>query len=182
MKISNFKFQIRDIALPSIIVVIAVLMRLLPHLPNFTPIAAMALFGGCYLDKKYAIAIPLLAMFVSDIFLGFHNTMIFVYGSFLLTGFLGMWLRRKKSVSSVAGAAILSSIGFFIITNFGVWAVTELYPKTLNGLIESYYFALPFFRNTVIGDLLYTGVFFGGYEAIKDIRILRYKDIKREVS
>ena len=87
MKISNFKFQIRDIALPSITIVIAVSMRLLPHPPNFTPIAAMALFGGCYLDKKYALAIPLLAMFVSDIFLGFHNTMIFVYGSFLALRF-----------------------------------------------------------------------------------------------
>src|SRR3989344_8946623 len=100
----------KNLIYPLLIIVIAAGLRLLPHPPNFTPIAAMALFGGCYLDKKYALAIPVLVMFVSDIFLGFHNTIVFVYGSFLLTGFIGMWLNKKKSPTTVFGAALASSI------------------------------------------------------------------------
>ncbi len=166
MKISNFKLKIPEIAAPLVVIFLAVLMRLLPHPPNFAPIAAMALFGGCYLDKKYALAIPLLAMFVSDLFLGFHSTMPFVYGSFLLIGGIGMLLKHHKRAKVIFGASLAASIGFFMITNFGVWAVTGLYPKTINGLIQSYYFALPFFHNTIAGDLLYTGLLFGGYELV----------------
>lgn len=150
-----------------IIVILAVLMRLVPHPANVAPIAAMALFGGAYLAKRYAIALPLAAMFISDLFLGFHPSMPMVYASLVLTGLIGMWVRKRKSVPTVLLASVGSSIIFFVLTNFNYFYATSLYPKTLTGLMESYIMALPFFRNTLLGDLFYTGVFFGGYELIK---------------
>ena len=139
-----------------LIKLVAVSIRLLPHMPNFTPIAAMALFGGVYLNKKFAFVIPLAAMFVSDIFLGFHQTMPYVYGSFILAGVIGLWLKNHKSAKNIICASFISSILFFLITNFGVWAV-GWYPRTLSGLMQSYVMGIPFFKNTVFGDLCYTG-------------------------
>jgi len=159
MNKSNFKNFIS----PLLVILIAVLMRLLPHLPNFTPIAAMALFGGVYLNKKYAFVFPLAAMFVSDIFLGFHPVMPYVYGSFILTGVIGLWLKNHKSAKNIICSSLISSILFFLITNFGVW-VGGWYPHNLNGLMQSYMMGIPFFKNTVLGDFCYTGVFFSCYE------------------
>lgn len=147
--------------------------RLLPHAPNFTPIAAIALFGGVYLNRKYAIVLPLIAMLISDLFIGFHETMFAVYGAFLLTGCLGLWLRKHKNVKYIVGASLASSIMFFLITNFGFWLTYSLYPKTMAGQLEAYAMALPFFRNTLMGDLFYTGVFFGSYEFIKMLVVKR---------
>jgi uncharacterized membrane protein len=172
------KFNFKNFLSPLLVILVAVLMRLLPHLPNFTPIAAMALFGGVYLNKKYALIIPLLAMFISDIFLGFHQTMPYVYGSFILAGVIGLWLKTHKSAKNVICASLISSIIFFLITNFGVWA-TGWYPRTLSGLMQSYMMGLPFFRNTVLGDLCYTGVFFGCYE-LAQLLIVRYKVSKAQ--
>ncbi|MDP3941170.1 MAG: hypothetical protein Q8Q49_02570 [bacterium] len=160
------KTKIPNIVAPALIILVAVALRLLPHPPNVAPIAAMALFGGVYLDKRLAIVLPLTAMLVSDLFLGFHDTMLFVYSSFVLTGFLGIWLRKHKKPGVVLAVSFLSSLLFYIITNFGVWIMGSMYPKTFVGLLESYFFALPFFRNTIVGDLLYTGLFFGGYELL----------------
>lgn len=170
MQSSKPKLKAQNLLAPLVIIGIAVLLRVLPHPANVVPIAAMALFGGAYIgNKKYAILLPLVVMFVSDIFLGFHNTMFFVYGSFLLTGLIGVWLRKKKKVQFIIGASLLSSLLFFILTNFGVWLMGTLYPKTVVGLIEAYVMGLPFFRNTLVGDLLYSGLFFGGYEAVRAI-------------
>jgi hypothetical protein len=141
----------------------AALSRFIPHPPNFAPIAAMALFGGVYLDKRYRLLIPFCAMLISDYFIGFHNTMPFVYGSFVLAALLGVWLRNHKTVGWIVGASIASSILFFVVTNFGVW-VMGMYPQNLAGLVECYVAAIPFFRNTLLGDLLYVAVLFGLYE------------------
>jgi hypothetical protein len=159
--------KLTNILAPAIIIILAALMRLLPHPANVAPIAAMALFGGVYLDKKYALVVPLLALFISDIFLGFHQSMPYVYGSFILTGLIGMWLRRHKSVATVFAGTLASSMLFFLITNFGFWLAFSLYPKTFAGQMDAYLMALPFFRNTLIGDLLYVGLFFGSFELIK---------------
>lgn len=166
MRISNFKLLITNTLAPLVIIVFAVLLRLLPHPPNVAPIAAMALFGGAYINKRFALIIPLAAMFVSDIFLGFHPVMPFVYGSFLLSGFIGLWLRTHKTPFVVLSACITSSVLFFLITNFGVWLIGGLYPETLGGLATCFMMAIPFFRNTLVGDLLYTTLFFGGFEVI----------------
>lgn len=147
----------------------AIILRVIPHLPNFAPIAALALFGGTYLNKKYALILPLIVLFLSDILIGFYNPWIMfsVYGSFLLIGLMGLWLKKHKNLPNVLGASLLGSILFFLITNFAVWAVPySFYPHTLNGLTQSYLMGLPFFRNTLMGDLFYVGAMFGLYELV----------------
>lgn len=163
------KEKIANFVVVLFIVLIGIILRLIPHAPNFTPIAAIALFGGVYFSKRIAIVLPVLAMAVSDIFIGFYDLKIMaaVYGSFLLSVILGFWLKNHKKWHTVAGAAILSSILFFLITNFAVWVFTPWYAKTFSGIIQCYIMALPFFRNTLLGDLFYASVFFGAYELIE---------------
>jgi hypothetical protein len=156
--------NVRFIALVGIVVLAAV-MRIIPHPPNFTPISAMALFGGAYFPNTIvAFIVPLAAMSLSDLFLGgFDATMPFIYGSFAVSVCLGLWIRRRPSVLRVGAAALISSILFFVISNFGVWLVGGLYPRTMEGLLACYVAAVPFFRHTLLGDLLYTSVLFGGF-------------------
>lgn len=149
-----------------IIIVMAAIIRLLPHEPNVAPIGALALFSGAYLSKKQGLAVPISAMLISDFFLGFHNTMVWVYGSFLLTVLMGYWLRGNLNWKNVFLASTASSVLFFLITNFGVWASTTMYQKNLAGLFESYLMGLPFFRNSLVGDFGYNLIFFGGYALI----------------
>lgn len=152
---------------------IAALSRLIPHPYNFTPIAGMALFGGALLnDKKMAFAIPLAAMFISDVFLGFHDQMLGVYISFVLISFIGFWLRNGYGFGKIVLASLGSSLLFFLVTNFYCWLIYPAYPKDFAGLISAYTLAVPFytndvfgsfFVNTILGDLFYTGVLFGAY-------------------
>jgi hypothetical protein len=146
--------------------------RLVPHPPNLTPVAALALFGGAYFSNRIAaFAVPLAAMLLSDLALGLihygtaiFSSMPFVYASLVLTVLLGLWVRRRRcSPVAIAGAALASSILFFIISNFGVWLQWNLYPKTLEGLAACYIAAIPFFRNTLAGDAVFTLVLFGGF-------------------
>ncbi len=146
------------------LVLAAALSRLLPHPPNFTPIAAIALSSAVYLDKRYAFIIPLTAMLISDAIIGFHDGMVWVYGSFVLIGLIGLWLRSHKSPLPILGAALVSSVLFFIITNFGVWLMGTMYPKTAEGLLACYIAAIPFFQNTLVGDVAYTAALFGLFE------------------
>lgn len=151
---------------PITVIFIAVILRLLPHIPNVTPIAAMALFGGAYGSKRFALLTPFAAMVLSDIFLGFSLITPFVYGSFLITGLLGLWLRNHKHALPIVVASLTSSLLFFLITNFGVWLVWNFYPKTMSGLFDCFVAGLPFFKNTVLGDVFYTVLFFGGYALV----------------
>lgn len=143
-------------------------MRLIPHAPNIAPIGALMLFGGTYLPKRI-FWLPILALLISDYFIGFYGMdMFYVYGSFLITGLIGLWIRNHKHPRFILGGALFSSILFFLITNFGVWAPpNKWYPHTLDGLIQSYTMAIPFFRNSLIGDLGYTIILFGGYELVQ---------------
>lgn len=158
--------QLYKLITPILIIAFAVILRILPHPPNVAPITAMALFGGVYINKKYALIVPLIALFLSDLVLGFHDTMIFVYGSFLLTGLIGIWLKKHKSILNIVVGTFFSSLLFYLITNFGVWLVSKMYSPTIHGLLESYALAIPFYRNTLIGDFIYTGIFFIAYENI----------------
>lgn len=151
---------------PLLVIVAATLLRLAPHQPNVAPITAMALFGGAYLSRKSAVVIPLTAMLISDMFLGFHDTIVWVYVSFGLIAGIGMLLRKKIEFRTVFIATMSSSILFYLVTNFGVWAMGTMYSKDFSGLMQSYIMALPFFRNTLLGDIFYSGVFFGGYELL----------------
>lgn len=144
------------------------ILRLLPHPANFAPIMALALFSGLYLPKKLNVIIPVVAMLVSDIFLGFYSLpiMFSVYASFILATLLGTWLKQHKNITNTIFATISGSILFFLITNFSVWAFGTMYAHNFTGLMQSYYMALPFFRNSLLGDLFYVGVFVGVAEMI----------------
>lgn len=150
------------------IIIFAAFMRLVPHYPNFTPVAAVALFGGAHLGKRWlAFMIPLVALLISDLFLGFHNLMIPVYLSFALVVLLGTLMRNKIRVPYIIGGSITGSLLFFLITNAAVWIATPYYPNTLQGLLTSYTMAIPFFHTGLLGDLFYNGVFFGGFYLIR---------------
>lgn len=153
--------------LPCLLVVLGIVARFVPHLPNMTPVGAAVLFGGAYLGKRYALLVPLAILLATDLVIGLHATIPFTWGSFLLIGLLGLWLRDRKRPLPIIGAAAAGSTLFFLVTNFGVWAVSGMYPKDLGGLLTAYVAALPFYGNMLVGDLLYVGALFGGYEAIR---------------
>jgi hypothetical protein len=149
---------------------IASLIRLIPHPPNFTPIAAMALFGGAYFSKKqFAFIIPISAMIITDAVIGFHSLSWLVYLSFALIVLVGIIMLNKVTIKNVVIASLISSTSFFLITNFGVWLGSNFYQQNISGLIECYVAAIPFFSNNILGDLMYSGVLFGVYEWLKSV-------------
>ncbi|MEO5572307.1 MAG: DUF6580 family putative transport protein [Bacteroidia bacterium] len=156
------------------LIVIAALVRLFPHQPNFTPIGAMALFGGTFIsNKRWAMLLPLCALFLSDIALeimngtGFHATMPFVYGSLMLISILGFVLRKRIQRQTIMVASLVGSLIFFFVTNFGTWVTEGIYEHSLNGLANCYIMAIPFFKGTVMGDLFYNLVLFGGFSLVR---------------
>lgn len=156
---------------PITFILIGAAARVLPHPANFAPIAAMALFGGVYLGKKQAFIIPFAAMIISDVFIGFDSVpmRIAVYGSFLISVLIGLWLKNHKNAKNIILGTLLSSAIFFSVTNFAVWEFGSMYPKSLAGIFECFTLAIPFFRNTILGDMFYSGAFFGGYEFVRNL-------------
>jgi hypothetical protein len=143
---------------------LAVISRLIPHPVNFAPIAALALFGGAYFDRRYSFILPFAVLLVSDAILGFYDGVAWVYGGFLLVNLLGWTLRRNRSIAGTAGVTLAGSVAFFVVTNFGVWLQGTLYTPDLSGLIDCYVAAIPFFRNSLAGDLFYVATLFGAAE------------------
>lgn len=162
---------------PGLIVVVSLIFvaafsRLIPHWPNFTAVAAIALFGGArFSNKIFAFIVPLAALFITDLVIGFHNTMLPVYIAFAITVMMGIYISKKQSVTTVALTAVSATIIFFLITNFGSWLAMPYYTKDLTGLIHAYAAGLAFFNdgslgfspflNSLMGDLFYTGLLFG---------------------
>jgi len=148
------------------VILLAAASRLVKHPPNFTPVAAMALFGGWYFNKKYLVAVPLIAMLLSDAFIGFYDWRLtaVVYAGIALTFFIGWLLKKNANWRKVIVGSLAGSVIFFIITNFAVWALYQWYPHTWAGLLNCYVQALPFFKNSLAGDLFYSVVLFGAYE------------------
>lgn len=151
-----------------LMVLAAAFSRLIPHPWNFTAIGAMALFGGAYVpSKRLSVIVPLVALFLSDLVLGFHSTMLFVYVPFIVMALYGWTLRENKGVVRLATAALVSSSMFFLVSNFGVWMTGGMYAMTWQGLVNCYVAAIPFFNNQIMGDLFFTGVLFGAAEVLK---------------
>lgn len=154
------------------LIVAVAFIRFLPFPPNFSPIAAMALFAGaCFTRKSHAFAVALGALFLSDLMLGvskgtlfggFHQLMPLIYLSFALIVCLGFWLRQKRNFLRIAGFTFAGSVLFFISSNFGVWAFGSMYPKTVEGLVACYIAAIPFFHNSLAGDFFFVTCLFGG--------------------
>jgi hypothetical protein len=156
------------------LILVAVATRLLYHFPpglvppNFSPVEAVALFGGAYFaDRRLALIVPLVAMALSDLVIGFHNLLWLVYACVAVSTVLGFGLRRKVGVVRVAAYSVIGSTLFFIVTNFGVWLGSSMYPQTWAGLIECYVAAIPFYQNTLAGTLFYAAVLFGGFALLR---------------
>ena len=148
-----------------ILIITGIFLRLIPHAPNFTPVAAIALFSGVYLKRKSSLLTPFLLMVISDILIGLHDVIIFTWGSFLLISLLGTHLKRRKTSANILSFSLLSSFLFFMLTNFGVW-LKGWYPHTLKGLVDCYIMALPFLRNFTLATLFYSAMLFGSYELV----------------
>lgn len=154
------------IVFTAIFSLVAIIVRIIPHMPNAAPIAALALWSGAYLPKRWGWIVPVVAMIVSDSIVGSYDTrlMAVVYASFVMSVIIGWFVRGQFQPTRVLVATLASSVFFFLTTNFAVWAFSHWYAHTASGLMLAYTYGLPFFRNTLLGDLLYTGVFFGVYE------------------
>ena len=148
------------------LLILGIASRLIVHVPNFTPVIALSLFSGVYLKKSHAIILPIVLLAISDLILGLHNTMIFTYTSVLIISSMGILLKSRKNVKNITITSLYSSIIFFVITNLGVWIAGGLYPMTATGLNDCFIMAIPFFKSELLSTLLYTFVFFGGYEFI----------------
>ncbi len=157
----------RFIALSSLIL-IAAFARLIPHLPNFTPVLAIALLGGSNFNSKtWAFIVPFATMLLSDLIIGFHNTMFAVYLGFAVAVLLGMMIRNKQKLATITAATLISSVLFFIITNLGVWLSGSLYPQTTEGLVTCFINALPFFKYSLLGDVFYSALLFGSFHLVQ---------------
>lgn len=142
-------------------------MRLSPHVPNMAPVAAIALFAGAYLDRRVVPWVPLAIMIASDLIIGLHDVVFYTWGAFLLIGFMGIWLKKRRTPANILAATAFSALVFFVISNFGVWLAW--YPHTWEGLSACYIKAIPFFRNTMIGNLFFALVLFGSYELARKL-------------
>ena len=172
------KFNIR-IALFGLFVLLAALSRLIPHPPNFTPIGGMALFGAAYLGRKYlAILLPVLAIWISDLVL--NNTLYsawfdgfswfgvpMVYLGVIAIALMGSRVLQKVKTKNIIISSLLASLIFYLITNLGSWWMDPIYTKDFAGVLAAYIAGIPFFLNTIAGDLFFTGVFFGSYALLK---------------
>jgi len=146
------------------IIALAAALRIAPHPWNFTPVGAMALFSGAIIrNRRLAFLFPILALFVGDIFVGFHKLMPVVYASFLVSVAIGFLLRDRRTVGRIGLATLLGAIQFFLVTNFAVWAFGLSYPRSSAGLLACYIAGIPFFWNTLAGDAVYAALFFGGF-------------------
>lgn len=172
------------------LIVIAALTRVLPHPPNFSPVEAIALFGGAYFgSKRWAVLVPLAGLFISDLVLAringglyaswFGSTGIWlVYLCIALTTVLGFGLRGKVNGARVLGYSLVGSVLFFLVTNFGAWMSDPMYPKTLTGLVAAYLAGIPFFQWTVLGTLFYAALLFGGFALLRQrLPVLRAQTV-----
>ena len=146
-----------------LLIFLGIASRLMPHTSQFTAILAVAFFAGLYLKGWKAIAVPLALMIISDVIIGFHDTMFFTWGSMVLAIAIGLLLHQRKNFVTVLGGSIASAVVFFIVSNFGAW-LSPLYPHTWQGLQECYVMAIPFFRSTLVSTVAYSLVFYAAYE------------------
>jgi hypothetical protein len=146
------------------LIVLAAVLRIVPHPWNFAPIGAIALFSGAMIpDKRLALFFPLLTLVAGDLFIGFHKLIPLVYASTLVSVVLGYLLRDRKTLGCIAGVTMLGAIQFFLVTNFGVWLLLGTFPKSAAGLVACYIAGAPLFWNTLASDALYVTLLFGGF-------------------
>lgn len=156
----------RTIAVIVALAVFAFFWRVVPHHFNMTPLGALALVAGARLRHPLArVAVPLITLVLSDLLIGFYDTVFYVYGAFALIALGGVLLRRRGALAHGAGA-LVAAVVFYAITNFGVWAAGDLYPATGGGLVTSYVAGLPFLWKTLAGNLFFTLLFYAVFEVV----------------
>jgi Family of unknown function (DUF6580) len=149
-------------------ILFAAVVRIVPHPWNFTPVGAMALFSGAKLGRSWkAFLLPLAALFLGDLFVGFHRLMPIVYFSFCLSVLIGIAFRNRQSLKPLSLATFVGALQFFVVTNFGVWAMENSYPHSYAGLVTCYIAGVPFFGNTLVGDAVYATLLFGGFALLE---------------
>lgn len=150
---------------------LAILIRLMPHPANFAPVGAVALLGGMLLPRKFAYWSVIAVIVLSDLVIGLHPLVLWTWGSFALIALISNRLLgdRKVGVSRLALSAIGGGTLFFVITNAGVWLQGGLYERSLQGLVQCFANAIPFYRNTILGDVFFSSVFFGMYLVVNKL-------------
>ena len=156
-----------DQALALLLIVCGVFFRVLPHMDNFTPTTALALFSGVVLPPSLALTVPLLVMMASDLIIGLHDLFWLVWASFLLVVIVGVWVRNNPSLLRTITGTLAGSVSFFFLTNLGVFLFENMYTKNWDGFVQCYTMALPFFRNSLVSDLLYTFSLFSLFLAVR---------------
>lgn len=150
----------------SIVILVAAASRLLPHPYNFTPVAAIALFSGAQFERKsLAFVVPFAALLLSDAVLGFYvlSEMMVTYAGFAAVVCIGFIIRGRQQFSPIAVGTLAGAVTFFLITNCALWINPNLYPQNLNGLMQGYAAGIPFFWNTLLSDIFYSALLFGGF-------------------
>lgn len=159
----------------AILIIVAAITRFIPHPFNFTAVGAIALFSGAnFKDKRFAYLMPVAIMLITDLFLGFHFSILPVYACFAFTVWIGTRIASKQNILSIGSSSIVSSIVFFLVTNLPFWYLDQhLYTMNLQGTLQSYTMALPFFSNQILGDLFFNGVLFSAYHLLvqKSIKV-----------
>lgn len=146
-----------------LLVTAGVLGRLVPHPWNMTPLAGASLFAGATLPLHVAIAVPLATFVVSDLVIGLHPVVWATWGACVAGSLLGRMLRGRHRVTWIVGLSVANSTTFFVLSNFAVWLQSGMYPHSVGGFVACYVAAIPFFQHSLVGDLAWTGVFFGGW-------------------
>jgi hypothetical protein len=149
--------NIEHYILPITLIFVLSLSRLIPHPPNFTPIITVAIISGYFFKNVYLSAMVLIiSMLIGDLFIGFYTNMIFVYISLLFITIIFFKAVKKMNSKNLIIFAFLGSLVFFLISNFGVWIFANMYEKNLNGLMQCYLMAIPFFKNTLFSSIIFT--------------------------
>ena len=162
-------------------ILLAAFSRTLPHPANFSPLAAIGLFGAAFFDRKWqTFLIPIAATWLSDLFINnyiyaeyypsftwFYGGFYWQYGCYLLIAVVGIFMLKTINTTRVVGAALMATALFFLVTNFGVWLGSRVYPQNFAGLMTCYAAGIPFLKGTLLGNLFYSGLLFGGFALLQ---------------
>jgi hypothetical protein len=162
-------------------ILVAAFSRIIPHMTNFSPLAAISLFGAAHFEKKWqAFLIPIAATWLSDLFISnvlyaqnytsftwFYQGFYWQYASYLLIVLAAIFIFKKVTITSIVSGIVASTVIFFLVSNFGVWMGSRLYPKSFSGLLACYAAAVPYLQGTLLGNLFYSGALFGGFYLVK---------------
>ncbi len=153
----NLLINLKKEIFPISLILILALSRLMPHPDNFTPIIALAIMSSYFFrNVNFSYVVMLFSMLLADFFIGFYSHMLFVYLSLFLIVLIFFKISKKMNYKNLFIFSFFGSVIFFLISNFGVWLVGNLYERNINGLIECYFMAIPFFKNTIISTLIFS--------------------------